>query len=87
MARPIPTARQLHVQGQILLDRALFCVGCEVIFTGMIHCPRCGGGTIWPLAEWLRSARLSSTSVAQPEPTSAITHSEPHVRPTLPAAS
>jgi hypothetical protein len=47
------------VQGQILLDRAWLCVDCEVIFTGTSHCPRCGGDAVWPLAEWLPSARLS----------------------------
>jgi hypothetical protein len=57
MPKPYRTARQSHVQGQILLERALFCVGCEVIFAGMAHCPRCSGGTVWPLAEWLGSTR------------------------------
>jgi hypothetical protein len=59
-----------HVQGQILLERALFCVECEVIYTGTIHCPRCGGGAVWPLAEWLGSAR--------PSPRAIMPSSSPH---------
>jgi hypothetical protein len=51
------TRRRRHFQGQIMLDQALFCVDCEVIYTGTVHCPRCGGGVVWPLADWLPSAR------------------------------
>jgi hypothetical protein len=63
MPKSYPTARQSHVPVQILLERALFCVGCEVIFTGMMHCPRCSGGIVWPLAEWLGSARSAPAMV------------------------
>ncbi len=47
----------VQFQGPISLERALFCVGCEVIFTGAALCPRCSGETVWPLAEWVRPAR------------------------------
>ena len=52
-----PRAAQL--QGPMSLERALFCLGCEAIFTGTSRGPQCTGETVWPLAEWLRSARLS----------------------------
>ena len=55
-----PNAMQF--QGPITLERALFCVGCEVIFTGTLHCPRCSGEAVWPLADWLRPARPSSVA-------------------------
>ena len=60
MPRSLPVTSYRQVQGQILLERALFCVGCEVIFSGTTHCPRCSGETVWPLAEWLPSTRLSA---------------------------
>jgi hypothetical protein len=66
MPKSYPIARQSRVQGQIPLERALFCVGCEVIFTGTMHCPRCGGGTVWPLAEWLGSTRSTPATVSLP---------------------
>jgi hypothetical protein len=65
LKRPF-VARHGRFQGQILLERALFCVGCEIIFTGTLGCPRCTSGeTVWPLSEWVRSIRLS-TAAAQP---------------------
>jgi hypothetical protein len=58
MLKSYPAARQCHVQGQILLERALFCVGCEIIFTGIRRCPRCNSvEAVWPLSEWVRSVR------------------------------
>ena len=61
MMRRFPVARHGQFQGQILLERALFCVGCEIIFTGTQRCPRCGSDeTVWPLSEWLRSLRPST---------------------------
>jgi hypothetical protein len=86
MPRSFPTTRQFHVQGQILLERALFCVGCEVIFAGAISCPRCGGGTVWPLAEWLRSARLSPAATARPGREAPDAQAAPQGHHTLPAA-
>lgn len=66
MTRQSLVARHRQFQGQILLERALFCVGCEIIFTGTPHCPRCASGeTVWPLSEWVRSIRLS-TAAARP---------------------
>jgi hypothetical protein len=65
MPRSLPVTSYRQVQGQILLERALFCVGCEVIFSGTTHCPRCSGETVWPLAEWLPSTRLSPAASAQ----------------------
>jgi hypothetical protein len=35
-------------QGPIVLDRALFCVDCEVIFTGLASCPIRNGSSVWP---------------------------------------
>jgi hypothetical protein len=43
-------------QGPIMLDRALFCLDCEVIFTGLTSCPSCSGRAVWPLAQWLSPA-------------------------------
>jgi len=66
MMRRSLVAPHRQFQGQILLERALFCVGCEIIFTGLPRCPRCASGeTVWPLSEWVRSVRLS-TAAAPP---------------------
>jgi hypothetical protein len=46
--------------GQIALERALFCLECELIFAGTAHCPRCGDEAVWPLNQWLPSAREST---------------------------
>jgi hypothetical protein len=65
MTRRSHVARHGQFQEQILLERALFCVGCEIIFSGIARCPRCASGeTVWPLSEWLRSLRLSTTAAA-----------------------
>jgi hypothetical protein len=40
-------------QGPIALERALFCVDCEVIFTDHARCPSCSREVVWPLAKWL----------------------------------
>jgi len=64
MTRSLSSVRHGQFQEQILLERALFCVGCEVIFTGNSRCPRCSSGeTVWPLAEWLRSVRSTATTL------------------------
>jgi hypothetical protein len=58
-----------HVQGQIFLGRALLCVGCEIIFTGSLRCPRCTSvETIWPLSEWFRSIQSSTVSAPPLQP-------------------
>lgn len=44
-------------EGQIALERALFCLECEIIFAGSACCPRCADGAVWPLNQWLPSAR------------------------------
>ena len=44
-------------EGQIALERALFCLECELIFAGSTCCPRCADGAVWPLNQWLPSAR------------------------------
>lgn len=66
MTRQYLVARHGQFQGQIQLERALFCVGCEIIFTGTPRCPRCASGeTVWPLSEWVRSVG-PSTAAASP---------------------
>ena len=63
MTRRSLVTRHGQLQGQILLERALFCVGCEIIFTGIPRCPRCASGeTVWPLSEWVRSVRPSAAA-------------------------
>jgi hypothetical protein len=90
MPKSFPAARQCHFQGQILLDRALFCVGCEIIFTGTRRCPRCSSvEAVWPIAEWLPSARPSQVRTSQPlNPLNPLTdaHAAPLTQHTLPAA-
>jgi len=56
-----PWRPAMQFQGPISLDKALFCVGCEVIFTGARLCPRCSGQAVWPLSEWLRPSRSPQT--------------------------
>jgi hypothetical protein len=48
-------------QGQIALNRAFFCLECELIFSGATSCPGCAGEAIWPLAEWLQPIRSGAT--------------------------
>ena len=58
-----------HFQGQILLGRALFCIECEIIFTGSSRCPRCTSSeTVWPLSEWFRSVRASTVAAPRSQP-------------------
>jgi hypothetical protein len=40
-------------QGAIALEHALFCLECEVIFSGLVRCPCCSGEVVWPLTGWL----------------------------------
>jgi hypothetical protein len=47
-------------EGQIALERALFCLDCELIFAGSAHCPRCADEAVWPLTQWLPPARSSA---------------------------
>jgi hypothetical protein len=85
MPRSFSVVLHRQFQGQILLERALFCVGCEVIFSGSCLCPRCGSETVWPLAEWLQSTRLSPAPSALRLRTAADA-SAPHGGQTRPAA-
>jgi hypothetical protein len=48
-----------YADGQIVLERALFCLECELIFAGTAQCPRCANQAVWPLHQWLPSARTS----------------------------
>jgi hypothetical protein len=85
MTRRCPAVRHSHSQGQILLERALFCVGCEIIFTGTPRCPRCGSGeAVWPLADWLHSTR-SPTLAPRAQP-AVDEFPTPHQQQTRPAA-
>jgi hypothetical protein len=85
MPRSFSVASYRQFQGQILLERALLCVGCEVVFSGSSLCPRCGGETVWPLAEWLQSARVSPAPSALCLRAAADTPA-PHGEQTRPAA-
>ncbi len=68
MPRSYSTPGQCHVQGQIFLQRALLCVGCEIIFTGTRHCPRCSSvEAVWPLSEWVRSVRPETAGAPLPQ--------------------
>lgn len=53
--------------GQIALERALFCLECELIFAGITYCPRCSTSVVWPLMQWLPPTRPSLSVVAQSE--------------------
>ena len=52
---------RIYSEGQIALERALFCLECELIFAGTTHCPRCTDEAVWPLAEWLHHGRPGTT--------------------------
>lgn len=59
----MPTSLQpyrAYGDGQIALERALFCLECELIFAGTAQCPRCADEAVWPLNQWLPSARPST---------------------------
>jgi hypothetical protein len=69
MSKQSLVARHGCCQGQIPLGRALFCVGCEIIFTGTPCCPRCTSGeTIWPLSEWFHSVRSAAVTAPPAQP-------------------
>ncbi len=85
MASVSRRTRHGHFQGQISLEHAFFCVECEVIYAGTVQCPRCGGGAVWPLAEWLHSTR-PSLAAAMPLQSTAEEAKEPGKQRTLPAA-
>ena len=69
MSKQSLVARHGCSQGQIPLGRALFCVGCEIIFTGTSCCPRCTSGeTIWPLSEWFHSVRSAAVAAPPTQP-------------------
>ena len=59
MPTSIPPYRA-YGEGQIALERALLCLECELIFAGTAHCPRCADKAVWPLNQWLPSARSSA---------------------------
>jgi hypothetical protein len=48
-------------EGQIALELALFCLDCELIFSGTERCPRCADKAVWPLNQWLPSTRASAS--------------------------
>jgi hypothetical protein len=52
---------RVYSEGQIALDRALFCLECDLIFAGTASCPRCASMAVWPLAEWLHPMRSGLT--------------------------
>jgi hypothetical protein len=63
MAQPY----RVYSEGQIALERALFCVECELIFAGTTHCPRCYGAAVWPLAQWLPPVHPSLPLIPTPD--------------------
>lgn len=52
-----------YSEGQIALERAMFCLECELIFAGTTHCPRCDAAAVWPLTQWLPSVHASLPAV------------------------
>lgn len=52
---------RVYSEGQIALDRALFCLECDLIFAGTDSCPRCTSAVVWPLIEWLHPMRSGAT--------------------------
>jgi hypothetical protein len=56
-------------EGQIALAEALLCLECELIYAGILHCPRCGGEVAWPPAGW-----LSHPAAAEPADVSVPSH-------------
>ena len=82
MSKRSSVARYGSLQGQILLERALFCVGCEIIFSGTPRCPRCTSGeTVWPLSEWFRSVRSSTVAAPQPRVEASLPTCQQQKRP------
>jgi hypothetical protein len=65
-----------QTEGQIALERALFCLECELIFAGTAFCPRCAGKAVWPLADWVRPARLSTAIVNEEDDLVGLSHAE-----------
>ncbi len=63
-------------QGPIALERALFCLDCEVIFTALACCPSCSGRVVWPLAKWLSPEKLSLIVEPMPPGCPVVSHSE-----------
>jgi hypothetical protein len=57
---------EILFQGPIALERALFCLDCEVIFSGLKSCPSCSGSSMWPLAQWLSPAQPSLLVESRP---------------------
>jgi hypothetical protein len=57
---------RVYSEGQIALDRALFCLECDLIFAGTASCPRCASTAVWPLVEWLHPIR-SEVAVSKRE--------------------
>lgn len=63
----LPMSRdEILFQGPIALDRALFCLDCEVIFTGLTSCPSCSASSVWPLAQWLSPVQPSLLAESRP---------------------
>jgi hypothetical protein len=58
---------RVYDDGQIALERALFCLECELIFAGTASCPRCADEAVWPLNQWLPSARASAPIIPNRE--------------------
>ena len=70
-------------QGPIMLERALFCLDCEVIFTGLASCPSCSGRVVWPLAQWLSPAPPHLPIESRPAPEGTKASRSPRRRHTL----
>jgi hypothetical protein len=69
---------RLYSEGQIALERALFCLECELIFAGMASCPRCASETVWPLMEWVPPTRPGVAVSKREDNLVDISHDERH---------
>jgi hypothetical protein len=73
---PITTlSHRVYSEGQIALERALFCLECELIFAGTASCPRCTSEAVWPLAEWIHPTRPAETVSKQEDSPVDMSHS------------
>jgi hypothetical protein len=61
-----PSPHEVPFEGPIALERALFCLDCEMIFTDLACCPSCSSSAVWSLAQWLAPAQPSVRAESPP---------------------